>query len=324
MGTNNEVISSIPFNSNSHGKGNSSSVALAESNNKEYTSNVCYKDSQFSSKFVSRLLNSFNDPNNILINNEQSKRTIENIIIEEFESVFGGNTNKFIAGGVNTGLLTPILTKYILDKEFLIRKYINNLVKEQEDVIKDNKNRDKFDKLLMANIITSIHHEGFIWNLCLHQFLLVFTFSNTDNDSNYTLLPVSITIAKKMFIKYINILRANDYKVNGQTVKYSEWLDKWKDKNPEFAKYLEDNFYAHMGCKIIDILKYSDLVGMKLISSSGKEHPYHVLYIIDNNLIYNENKQSIINLPSKLPMISKPKPYDKNVLGGYLLNDEKF
>ena len=37
-----------------------------------------------------------------------------------------------------------------------------------------------------------------------------------------------------------------------------------------------------------------------------------------------KTKQSVINLPVKLPMICPPKSYEHNKLGGYLLNDEKF
>jgi hypothetical protein len=54
-----------------------------------------------SSNFVSRLLNSLNDPKNVLINDERSERTIENIIFDEYDSVFSGNTTKYIVGGIH-------------------------------------------------------------------------------------------------------------------------------------------------------------------------------------------------------------------------------
>lgn len=102
---------------------NANSNSLVVSNKSDITPNIIDKRPNFSAKFVTRLLDSFNDPNNILINDEKSQRTIENIILEEFESVFSGNTNKYIAGGVNTELLNPILSKYILEKKSIKKIY---------------------------------------------------------------------------------------------------------------------------------------------------------------------------------------------------------
>lgn len=55
------------------------------------------------------------------------------------------------------------------------------------------------------------------------------------------------------------------------------------------------------------------------------DNKYHILVVKDKNLmLIKNNNNSIINLPFKVPMISSPKPYARNKLGGYLLNDEKF
>lgn len=74
----------------------------------------------------------------------------------------------------------------------------------------------------MANVITSLD-KAFILNLCIsHFFFLVYTFYNSDNDINYVLLSVSITIGKKMFNRYINILKAGALDSNSEPVKYTE------------------------------------------------------------------------------------------------------
>lgn len=128
-----------------------------------------------SSNFVSRLLNSFNDPKNVLINDERSQSIIENIIFDEYESVFSGNTKKYIVGGINTELLNPILSKYVFDNEYIMNKYIDNLFKEQTEILNNIKNINKLDVILIATIITSFDKSS-IRNFCLRYFLLVYTF----------------------------------------------------------------------------------------------------------------------------------------------------
>lgn len=63
---------------------------------------------------------------------------------------------------------------------------------------------------------------------------------------------------------------------------------------------------------------------MTLVSSADKEHPYKALFVKDQTIMSKRSRQAITNLPLKLPMICPPKPYSKNILGGYLLNDDKF
>jgi DNA-directed RNA polymerase len=63
---------------------------------------------------------------------------------------------------------------------------------------------------------------------------------------------------------------------------------------------------------------------MRLTKSSGDIHRHYSLFVKDHYLMSSKNRRSIINLPAKLPMVCPPKPYDKDTLGGYLLNDEKF
>lgn len=130
-----------------------------------------------------------------------------------------------------------------------------------------------------------------------------------------------------MFIKYINDLKEKYINKSGESITYTLWLAKWKSENSDFASYLkenEDNFYSHLGCKIINILTHSDIVFMHLIKSADKDDPYHALLVKDKNLISQNTRQSVVNMPTKLPMICPPKPYGDNLLGGYLLNDEKY
>ena len=105
-----------------------------------------YKD--YSSKFVSNLLHTFNDPANTLINNEKSQRRIESIIIDEFDASFSSNKSKYIAG-VNTELLASHIFKYVLNISKDVRGYIDTLLDSENHYLV--RRHDK--KLNMLRII---------------------------------------------------------------------------------------------------------------------------------------------------------------------------
>jgi hypothetical protein len=85
---------------------------------------------------------------------------------------------------------------------------------------------------------------------------------------------------------------------------------------------LDDSFRSNLGNKIIEILDACDMVKKKLIKKSAKESN-QILEVIGKDFGLKTNER-VMALPTKLPMIVKPKEYKKGVLGGYLLNDEKF
>lgn len=276
-----------------------------------------------SHKFVSCVLNALSDPNNVLVNNPESQLIIENIIFDEYEDLFSRNTTKYIVGGINTDILGPMLSKYLMDKELVLNKYIDNLLTQQAQVLtKIDKlsDKNKFESILIAKVIISIGKK-FIHNLCLYHFLVVYSYQNTQSDKNYASVAVSIKMAKKMFNKYINILKDDYIQESKNPISFTFFHDKWKNENPKLALIVDDNFYVKMGCKLIDILLYSDILSMTLVSSIDKEHPYQALQVKDKTITSTGSKQAVINLPLKLPMICPPKYYGDNVLGGYLLND---
>lgn len=81
-----------------------------------------------------------------------------------------------------------------------------------------------------------------------------------------------------------------------------------------------------MGCDIIQILESCDMI-KKVLTTTVVDHKVSSQYsleVLDDSKLSRNNKHIIINMPTKLPMIAKPKPYTKDALGGYLLNDVKF
>jgi len=88
---------------------------------------------------------------------------------------------------------------------------------------------------------------------------------------------------------------------------------------------------AEIGGKIIGWLQNLDLVRFELITK-GKKEKENVI-VPTERVIGLLDKETVIKpLPQRLPMIVKPKVWKrikteqgvKEILGGYLLNDEKY
>lgn len=85
----------------------------------------------------------------------------------------------------------------------------------------------------------------------------------------------------------------------------------------------DDSFYSSLGCKLVDILEACDMLNRVSIRSSTTKQ-YIELKISDRNLLSKLQNRQIYTIPTKLPIIVKPKPFDSESLGGFLLNDVDY
>lgn len=242
---------------------------------------------------------------------------IENISYDQFEFLLSNKSNKNIFADINLDLLNPVLGKYILSKKDIIETYINNL-------LATNKRKNtRVDRVLITTILNNIGKNS-LFNYCLYYFVVLYSSQHIEDDTKITAVPVTIKIGKKLFSQFMVGLRKNYMEQSKEFISYREWVNKWIKDNTQFEAYLNDTVYAHMGAKIINILIHSDMIRESLENLSDKKHSYYVLRVLDQKLMSDKNKYRITNIPVKLPMVCEPKPYNKNTLGGYLLNDEKY
>ena len=82
-------------------------------------------------------------------------------------------------------------------------------------------------------------------------------------------------------------------------------------------------FYSTLGVKLLEILENCDMINKTLITVSRTEKHYE-LTISNDKFLTSLKTNKIYCLPTKLPMLVKPKEYGDNKLGGYLLNDIEF
>ena len=77
---------------------------------------------------------------------------------------------------------------------------------------------------------------------------------------------------------------------------------------PEYVDVLGDSLYTQIGTRVIQILQSCDMIKLVLIKPTYKERLY-ILEVAYKGLLDKREKQPIINMPTKLPMIPVPKPY---------------
>lgn len=82
----------------------------------------------------------------------------------------------------------------------------------------------------------------------------------------------------------------------------------------------DDTYISSLGCKLIEVLEFSDMLKKLLVRTEQKKQ-HQELVISDEDLMSKVGNHRIYTVPTKLPMIVKPKPYSTINDGGYLLND---
>ena len=127
-------------------------------------------------------------------------------------------------------------------------------------------------------------------------------------------------IGRKMIRKYLFLMKSSDN--DSKDLNYSDWYSNKIKSNKLLVNKIEnDEVIAYLGFSLIQILESCDMVISKLITQS-KDEKYYTL-TVDLNLL-DRREKSLIDLPLKLPMIVKPKPYNSSSFGGYLLNNVRY
>lgn len=124
-----------------------------------------------------------------------------------------------------------------------------------------------------------------------------------------------------MLMRYFNILRELYIKENDIDISYKSWVEKWNEDFKQFYDVLEDSFRSELGCRILEVFINCDMLKKVLIKSS-KDKSQYVLEVIKDKHFTQE--KSLVSIPTKLPMVVKPKPYSNNISGGYFLNNYKY
>ena len=239
---------------------------------------------------------------------------IEDLVFNEYSEVFK-DYKGYDVGGINTYLLPTKLKKYIIDKTTLL----NNKIKDLKNFYSDDSIRKNNKDKSIAPVINELDND-FIYNLCLLHFILVSSYQNSEEKDKFYSTNVAMNIGRNMIRKYLFYLKCKY--IYFKEASYSDWYTAKISTNKTLAKNVVYNDYiAHLGFRVIEILEYCNMVQNDLTTISYNERIY--ILSVDDKLSDLKSK-SMLDFPLKLPMIVEPKKYDKENLGGYLLNNVKY
>ena len=265
--------------------------------------------------------NFYKDGRGSIIPNVDSQSFIERLSIDQFNM----NMAKVrLIADVDSSVLGGVVSKYVMDREDQLMVYIDRL----RTIVSEYVGDDPF-KLLIKAVFNVVSKE-FIRSACLHTFLIVLSYRETtdhyDKDmvKHNSLLTAAVRLGKSVVRKYLGLLKDIELKYIevSDRPRYSVWVEGWYSSHPEFKELLKDTdrFYSELGCKLIEALEGSELLRKDVVRTSYKAQHYE-LFVYDNYLNNSFNVRKMYSIPNKMPMIVKPKSYDHNSLGGYLLND---
>ena len=224
------------------------------------------------------------------------------------------NANKLEDDSISVNIFSHIGN--IIISKYYYAKYKKYLIQGIENYF--NECIKYFDSIPLDNSLSQKTN----YNELINNF-----FKTSNKLESYELLRSAKNIIPQDIIKGINL--------NNTEGILNYTLSDWKLDNKELIDIYETNstLKNNIGAIIIEWCNEADLIQQSTISMARNEKRNYILpsqtilKILDNNKDY-----TIKHLPLRIPMIVKPKPYGRNeingkikeMLGGYLLNDEQF
>lgn len=238
---------------------------------------------------------------------EKNKYKVSNEVqlnIEKYLSDFKLNERKpSLLHNVFSNLLGGKVVSTLKDNEELIGKYISKLLEE------DNKYKTILNKV----------GKDYIYDVTLYTFLKILTHQNTDNTDMVSSVPVTVTLGKEIWQKFLNLEKGESQS------SFSVWRKQYRSENECLFESIEknDSFFLSLGAKITDILRFSGLIDLHLTRVSRNEK--RTDFVVLNKDLIKLSKNHVVKVPPlKLPMIVPPKKYKTKSDGGYLLNDVSY
>lgn len=266
--------------------------------------------------------------------NNYTQYNLERFCLNQFANYESGRKN--ILFNINFDYLSGGLSKLIFGNKKSLYLYLSKLVTISkksinnftdmsfDDILIENSDTKCVDKSNIATyILLSSLDIKILIDICFSSYLKILSANDTNEDTWVNSTNVAINIGDSICKEYFRQLYYK-YKKSCDKDKIPSGYKEWFISNKLDKHYFHKNsrFHATIGGKILDILSSLNLIILNVIRKNSRTESVATIEIPTNikSLLKGRN---VISVPMRLPMIVKPKPYDKNKLGGYLLNDEE-
>jgi hypothetical protein len=224
---------------------------------------------------------------------------------------------------INYKLINKKFSDLLLDEKTKLVEYLDRY--RETNFVKEPKKVNDLILYLLSVILKELDNDYLVSVIYGRLFKIVSNYG-ISKDSN-RVVDVLVDIGTDLVQNYYYVLYSK-HKSGMENGVYT--LSMWKSENESLLAKFDNTTKAELGGKMINILKILDLVRLELIVK-GKTERENVIIPTDRVLNTLDKENNIKPLPRRLPMIVKPRNYTrcfkngvKDVLGGYLLNDDKY
>lgn len=273
--------------------------------------------------------------------NEKTQVRVERLVFSYIDKI-SSNVNDLVAylGGFDSSIFSnKLFLKFLFTQidlfDFYVKKLISSLKRKSNSKKTSSRNINVEIDTFLSIILQILKVNDFRSALisCLLRCITYYNVNNKQDSEFYlnTEIHVSIEIGKQIVDRFVRKL----YKEANLTNKYrlSEFKkDLFLKDEFKAIKLDDDEVFANIGFKFLNIMYEVKLLKSNLITSSMKEKNYVVCLSDEvSKLLKSKIFNKPVHMSLNLPMIVKPKDYvctsDNDLTiksGGYFLNNDVF
>jgi hypothetical protein len=267
-------------------------------------------------------------------NNKDTQIMLETFLNNQFTD-FINSKDKVFVQGFDSDIFSSSLVNFCFDNINLINTYLD---KTREKLNSDGVNIDDiqdidspiFKNYLFKLILNDVKNDEII-NTILLTFFKIVTYDNlytpgdaTENNIHHNAeVNTSIDVGKALvssFIKNKYIEHKTNY---NEDITFSRFKYSFINDMKGYHGFEESETHMFLGGNIINIMSQCNFISSKVITVN--KQALAILTVTDKvRKLLDKNINKPTSIPMNLPMIVKPKDYNSEEVGGYLLNDVEY